>query len=90
VKVAHLVPTLHSDGPEIGLVDLAGVARQADIDMIVVALSVSSDAAEVGALRRAGVPVAELDLFPWDPRALPRTRSWRKRLDSSDVPSCDL
>ena len=73
VKVAHLVPTLHSDGPEIGLVDLAGVARQADIDMIVIALSVSSDAAEVGALRRAGVPVAELDLFPWDPRAVPRT-----------------
>ena len=73
MKVAHLVPTLHSDGPEIGLVDLAGVARQADIDMIVIALSVSSDAAEVGALRRAGVPVAELDLFPWDPRAVPRT-----------------
>ena len=73
VKVAHLIPTLHADGPEIGLVDLAGVARQADIDMIVVALSVSSDAAEVNALRRAGVPVAELDLFPWDPRAVPRT-----------------
>jgi glycosyltransferase involved in cell wall biosynthesis len=73
VKVAHLVPALHSDGPEIGLVDLAGVARQADIDMIVIALSVSSDAAEVGALRRAGAPVAELDLFPWDPRAVPRT-----------------
>jgi glycosyltransferase involved in cell wall biosynthesis len=73
VKVAHLIPTLHADGPEIGLLDLAEVAHQADIDMIVIALSVSSDAAEVSALRRVGVPVAELDLFPWDPRAVART-----------------
>jgi glycosyltransferase involved in cell wall biosynthesis len=94
VKVAHLIPTLHSDGPEIGLVDLAGVARQADIDMVVVALSVSSDAAEVSALRRAGVPVAELDLFPWDPRAVARTakllREQRVEIVHTHLPQADV
>ena len=52
VRIAHLVPTLHADGPEIGLVDLAGAAPQADIDMIVIGLSISSDIAEISALRR--------------------------------------
>jgi glycosyltransferase involved in cell wall biosynthesis len=94
VKVAHLVPTLHSDGPEIGLVDLAGAAREADIEMLVIALSVSSDAAEVNALRRAGVPVAELDLFPWDPRAVARTaklmRDQRVELVHTHMPQADV
>ncbi len=94
MKVAHLVPTLHSDGPEIGLVDLAKVARQADIDMIVVALSASTDAAEVSALRRAGVPVAELDLFPWDPRAVARTakllREQRVEIAHTHLPQADV
>ncbi|HEY0812201.1 MAG TPA: glycosyltransferase family 4 protein [Pseudonocardia sp.] len=72
MKVAHLVPTLHRDGPEIGLVDLAAVARDADIDMLVIALATTPDNTQVTALRRLGVPVAELDLFPWDPRAVTR------------------
>lgn len=94
MKVAHLVPTLHSDGTEIGLVDLAKVARRADIDMIVVALSASSDNAEVGALRREGVPVAELNLFPWDPRAVPRTakllREQRVEIVHTHLPQADV
>ena len=72
MKVAHLVPTLHSDGPEIGLVDLAAVAREADIEMLVMALHTSADNAQVTALRQAGVPVAELGMFPLDPRAVMR------------------
>ena len=94
MKVAHLIPTLHADGPEIGLVDLAGAARQADIEMIVIGLSVSSDIAEISALRRAGVPVAELDLFPWDPRAVARTakllREQRVELVHTHLPQADV
>ena len=94
MKVAHLIPTLHADGPEIGLVDLAGVARQADIEMIVIGLSVSSDIAEISALRRAGVPVAELDLFPWDPRAVARTakllREQRVEIVHTHLPQADV
>ena len=94
MKVAHLIPTLHADGPEIGLVDLAGAARQADIEMIVIGLSVSSDAAEISALRRAGVPVAELDLFPWDPRAVARTakllREQRVEIVHTHLPQADV
>ncbi len=72
VKVVHLVPTLHPGGPEIGLVDLAGAAPRAGLEMMVVALSTTSDTTEVSALRRLGVPVAELGLAPWDPRAAGR------------------
>jgi glycosyltransferase involved in cell wall biosynthesis len=73
VKIAHLVPTLHPGGPEIGLSDLAGAAREVGIDMHVIAIASTSDTTEVSALRRAGVMVAELGLAPWDPRAVTQT-----------------
>jgi glycosyltransferase involved in cell wall biosynthesis len=72
VKIAHLVPTLHPDGPEIGLVDLAGAARDTDLEIVVLALAATSDTTHVGALRRLGVPVVELGLARWDPRSVPR------------------
>lgn len=94
MKVAHLVPTLHPDGPEIGLVDLAAVARGADIDLVVLSLASTSDTAQVSALRRAGVPVAELDLFPWDPRAIARTarlmREQKVELVHTHLPQADV
>ena len=95
MKVAHLIPTLHADGPEIGLVDLAGAARQADIELIVIGLSVSSDTAEISALRRAGVPVDELGLAPWDPRAVARDRrkllrEQRAELVHTHLPQADV
>lgn len=80
LRVAHIVPTLHPGGPEIGLVDLAGAAREAGLDLAVVALASTSDTTHVSALRRLGVPVAELGLAPWDPRAIARTvRALRQR-----------
>lgn len=80
VKVAHLVPTLHPDGPEIGLVDMAGAASDAGVELMVIALSSTSDTGQVSELRRLGVPVAELGLAPWDPRAVGRvTRALRQR-----------
>lgn len=72
MKIAHLVPTLHPDSPEIGLVDLAAGAREVGFEMVVIALASTSDTTQVSALRRLGVPVAELGLAPWDPRAVPR------------------
>jgi glycosyltransferase involved in cell wall biosynthesis len=72
VRIAHLVPTLHPDGPEIGLVDLAQAAPHAGMDLVVIALASTSDTTQVSALRRLGVPVDELGLAPWDPRAVPR------------------
>lgn len=80
MKVAHLVPTLHPGGPETGLVDLAGAAGSAGLELMVVALSTTSDTTQVSALRRLGVPVAELGLAPWDPRAAGRVaRALRER-----------
>ena len=64
VRIAHLVPTLHPDGPEIGLVDLAQAAPQVGIDLVVIALASTSDTTQVSALRRLGVPVDELGLAP--------------------------
>lgn len=69
MKITHLVPTLHPAGPEIGLVDLAGVAASAGQELSVVALATTSDTSQVSALRRLGVPVTELGVAPWDPRA---------------------
>lgn len=72
MKIAHLVPTLHTGGPEIGLVDLSGAARAAGFEMVVIALAATSDTTALSALRRNGVPVAELGMAPWDPRAAAR------------------
>ncbi|MFB9384927.1 glycosyltransferase [Pseudonocardia petroleophila] len=80
MKVAHLVPTLHPGGPETGLVDLAAAAPKAGLELMVVALSTTSDTTQVSALRRLGVPVAELGLAPYDPRAAGRmVRALRER-----------
>ena len=56
VRIAHLVPTLHPDGPEIGLVDLAQAAPQVGMELVVIALAVTSDTTQVSALRRLGCP----------------------------------
>ncbi|MDN5933735.1 MAG: glycosyltransferase family 4 protein [Pseudonocardia sp.] len=94
MKVAHLVPTLHPGGPETGLVDLAGAAPQAGLELMVVALSSTSDTTQVSALRRLGVPVAELGLAPWDPRAAGRVaRALRERgaqLVHTHLPQADV
>ena len=94
VRIAHLVPTLHSDGPEIGLVDLAQAAPEVGIDLVVIALANTSDTSQVSALRRLGVPVDELGLAPWDPRAVPRLsrvlRDRRATLLHTHLPPADV
>ena len=94
MKIAHLVPTLHPNGPEIGLVDLAGAAREADLELVVVALAATSDTAQVAALRRLGVPVVELGLAQWDPRSVPRAaaqlRAHGVQLVHTHLPPADV
>lgn len=78
MKVAHLVTSFAADpgsaeGPGDDLVDLAGVAAQSGIEPVVVVLGSSGDGWDVNRLRRIGVPVVEMGLAPWDPRAVRRT-----------------
>lgn len=94
MKIAHLVPTLHPGGPEIGLSDLAGAAREAGFEMVVVAIASTSDTSELGALRRAGAPVVELGLAPWDPRGVTKVarvlREHRVDLVHTHLPPADV
>jgi glycosyltransferase involved in cell wall biosynthesis len=78
VKVAHLVTSFaadpgSADGPGDELVDLAGAAAQTGIEPVVLVLGSSGDGWDVNRLRRLGVPVVEMGLAPWDPRAVRRT-----------------
>ena len=74
MKVAHLVSSFIEDrGPGDELVDLAAVSGIIGVEPVVVVLGSSGDRWEVSRLRRLGVPVVELGLAPWDPRAVRRT-----------------
>ena len=94
MKIAHLVPTLHPNSPEIGLVDLAGVSHEADLELVVIALAATSDTTHVSALRWLGVPVVELGLARWDPRSVPRTaaqlRAHGVQLVHTHLPAADV
>lgn len=72
MRVLHLVPDLSADGPGERLVDLAGAAGDAGVQMAVAVLNGAAGTRVPTALRRTGIPVAELGLVPWDPRAVPR------------------
>jgi glycosyltransferase involved in cell wall biosynthesis len=76
VKVAHLVTSFGDastgDGPGDELVDLAAVSGPTGVEPIVVVLGSSGDRWDVSRLRRLGIPVVELGMAPWDPRAVPR------------------
>ena len=77
MKVAHVVTTFGAaeadGGPGAELVDLAAVTGQTGVELLVVVLGSSGDRWEVTRLRRLGVPVVELGMAPWDPRAVLRT-----------------
>ena len=73
--MAHVIHSLGPGGAESVLVELAGVADSAGLDLVVISLSPVPDAVNAAALRRAGVLVVELDLPRWDPRAVVGTLS---------------
>ncbi len=73
MRIAHVIHSLGPGGAENVLVDLAGVAPRVGLDLLVIALSPSPRPVHAEELRARGVPVVELDLPRWDPRAVPRT-----------------
>ncbi|MGR6967117.1 glycosyltransferase [Geodermatophilus sp. URMC 61] len=72
LRVAHLIHSLSPGGAESVLVELAGVAATAGLELAVVALSPASRTTHADALRARGVDVVQLDLPRWDPRAVPQ------------------
>lgn len=76
MKVCHIIHDLRRGGAEHLLVDLAGVAAAAGMEMSVVSLMPTEGHGYAAALQRAGVPVRSLDLKTrWDPRAAGRLAS---------------
>lgn len=94
LRVAHLIHSLGPGGAENVLVELAEVAHCAGLELVVMALSPVPDPVHARALRRMGVPVVELDLARWDPRAVPRTaallREHRVQLVHTHLKHADL
>ena len=73
LRVAHVIHSLGPGGAENVLVELAGAAASADLELVVIGLSPVPDPVHARTLRASGVPVVELGLGRWDPRAVPRT-----------------
>jgi glycosyltransferase involved in cell wall biosynthesis len=80
LRVAHLIHSLGPGGAETVLVELADAADAAGLELVVIALSPTERPVHAASLRAYGVPVVELDLPRWDPRAITRTRRILKEL----------
>jgi glycosyltransferase involved in cell wall biosynthesis len=76
------------------LVELAGVAATAGLELAVVALSPASRSTHADALRARGVEVVQLDLPRWDPRAVSRAldelRAWGPQVIHTHLKHADI
>jgi len=94
LRVTHVIHSLGRGGAESVLVELAGVAATAGIEMQVVSLSSTPHPVNAERLRAAGIPVVELNLPRWDPRAIPGTlsalRSFRPHVVHTHLKHADL
>lgn len=70
MKIGHLVESLDSHGIAAALADLAEAAPAAGFDVVVVALTPAGHSEVTGRLERAGAIPVELNVAPWDPRAV--------------------
>ena len=70
MKIGHLVESLDDRGVAAALTDLAEAAPAAGFDVVVIALTPSAHSAVTGRLERAGAAPVELNVAPWDPRAV--------------------
>ncbi len=73
LRIAHLIHSLGPGGAENVLVELARVAPEAGLDLLVIGLSPTPNPVHADSLRALGIPVVLLDLPRWDPRAVPGT-----------------
>ena len=73
MRACHVIHALGPGGAEQLLVDLAGAAGGADLQLSVLGLADGAEAVHADQLRDMGVPVRSLGLSSrWDPRALSR------------------
>ncbi len=79
LRVAHVIHSLGPGGAENVLVELASAADAAALQLVVVGLSPVEEPVHADTLRQLGVPVVELGLGRWDPRAVPRTAAVLRR-----------
>ena len=70
MKIGHLVESLDPRGVAAARVDLAAAGRPAPIETVVVALTPTAPPGVAAALARHGAPTVELNVAPWDPRAV--------------------
>jgi len=70
IRVAHIIHSLGAGGAEHVLVELADVAGDAGMELVVIGLSPVDDPVHAGTLRAKGVTVLQLELGRWDPRAI--------------------
>lgn len=70
MRIGHLVESLDPRGVAAALPDLAVAGRPAGIELVVVALAPTADPGVATALSAAGAASVELNLAPWDPRAV--------------------
>lgn len=94
LRVAHLIHSLGPGGAESVLVELAGVAETADLQLHVIALSPTPRPVHAESLRALGIPVTELELGRWDPRAVPQAvtalRAFRPHVIHTHLKHADL
>ncbi|MBB3083602.1 glycosyltransferase family 4 protein [Geodermatophilus sabuli] len=94
LRVTHVIHSLGPGGAENVLVELAAAAPAAGIQLQVVGLSPVERPVHAGSLRALGVPVVQLDLPRWDPRAVPATmaavRTFRPHLLHTHLKHADL
>lgn len=70
LTIGHLVESLDDSGVAAALGDLAVAAPDAGFRVVVVALAPSGHSEVAELLSRAGAPPVELNVAPWDPRAV--------------------
>ncbi|MBW0104690.1 glycosyltransferase family 4 protein [Pseudonocardia sp. KRD291] len=70
MKIGHLVESLDPGGVAAALVDLAAAGAPEGIELVVVALTPTAHPGVSAALARHGAQTVELNVAPWDPRAV--------------------
>ncbi|MGY1621438.1 glycosyltransferase family 4 protein [Geodermatophilus sp. SYSU D00965] len=94
LRISHVIHSLGPGGAENVLVELAAAAPSAGLQLQVIGLSPVDRPVHAESLRDLGVPVVQLDLPRWDPRAVPGTvaalRAFRPHVVHTHLKHADL